>query len=209
MNGETVTKYRTICADPPWDYPEGFAIRGPRIPNAGRERTGDWERHALPYPSMSVEELAALPVPSLAEQDCRMFLWTTNRYLPASFGLLDAWGFVYRQTLVWHKTHVNMPASVAPNSAEFVLVATTGRPKRENTMPSAVISAGIGGRTSHSTKPELWMDYFEQVSPGPYLEMFARRTRLGWDTWGLECLNHVALGEEGNYLTGGYRDDKE
>ena len=179
-------KYRTIVADPPWDYEEGFAIR--------QGHRGPVTVKPLPYPAMKVADIAALPVEDLAARDCRVFLWTTNRYLPDAFGILARWGFAYRQTLVWHKTDANLPAHVAPNSAEYVLVGVRGRPPRHAAMPSSVLAIGIGGRIGHSTKPEAFLDWFEQVSPGPYLELFARRNRLGWDTWGNEALEHVEVG---------------
>lgn len=189
-------KYHTIVADPPWDYPEGFAVG---------HGHGALEVRPLPYESMTIAEIAALPVESLSDRDCRLFLWTTNRYLPDAFRVLDAWGFRYRQTLVWHKTDTNLPAHVAPNSAEFILVGVRGKPERIGTMPSAVIprvrhGAGGGGKFApikgHSRKPDCFMDYFMQVSPGPYLEMFSRRARLGWDTWGDEALGGVDLARE-------------
>ena len=175
-------RYRTIVADPPWDYPEGFAL-GP-----GR---GTLEIRPLPYPPMTLEDIAALPVRDLAAPKSRLFLWTTNRYLADAFDILAEWGFRYRQTLVWHKLDANLPGSIAPNSAEFILVGTRGAPGRLATLPSAVIATTRRG--GHSAKPEAFLDYFESVSTGPYLELFARRQRLGWDTWGNESLNHVEL----------------
>jgi N6-adenosine-specific RNA methylase IME4 len=175
-------KYRTIVADPPWDYPEGFAL-GPGH--------GTLEIRPLPYEAMSVDAICELPIHTLADDDCRLFLWTTNRYLDDAFTVMRAWRFKYRQTLVWHKLDANLPASVAPNSAEFVLVGTCGAPTRLSTLPSSVVSTTRSG--SHSTKPEVWMDHFESCSPAPRVELFARRQRLGWDTWGDEALNHVEL----------------
>jgi N6-adenosine-specific RNA methylase IME4 len=186
-----LSRYRTIVADPPWEYSE-FAIRGPRLKSGG-PRTGIRQRRPLPYPSLSIREIAALPVSALAESDCRVFLWTTNRYLPDSFSILGAWGFRYTQTLVWHKPHVNLPASIAPNSAEFIVVGVKGKPVRLTAWASGVITDGLGGRTRHSTKPDVFLDLIEQSSPGPYVELFARSQRLGWDTWGDEALEHVAL----------------
>jgi len=171
-------QYATIVADPPWDYPEGFAL-GPGH--------GNLEVRPLPYPSMMVEDICELRVWERAAKDCRLFLWTTNRYLDDAFDVMQAWRFKYRQTLVWHKLDANLPASVAPNSAEFVLVGTRGTPERLGTLPASVIATTRSG--GHSAKPEVWLDYFEQVSPGPYLEMFSRRARLGWDTWGDEALH--------------------
>lgn len=177
-----VKRYRTIVADPPWEYEDGFAL-GPGH--------GQLEQRPLPYPGMTLKEIAALPFLTLADDGCRLFLWTTNRYLPFSFDLLKGWGFKYRQTLVWHKADANLPASVAPNSAEFILVATRGMVERLQPWPSAVIKTTRRG--GHSCKPEVFLDLVEQVSPGPYLELFARRNRLGWDTWGNECHAHVSL----------------
>jgi len=176
----SAAKYRTIVADPPWDYPEGFAL-GPGH--------GTLEVRPLPYPPMTLEDIAELPVSELADKRCRLFLWTTNRYLPDAFDIIESWGFRYRQTLVWHKTDANLPSSIAPNSAEFLLVAQKGFPGRLGTLPSAVISATRSG--GHSTKPEVWLDYIEAVSPEPRLELFARRQRIGWDTWGNEALDHT------------------
>lgn len=170
-------QYRTIVADPPWEYPEGFAL-GPGH--------GQLEVRPLPYSAMALDDICELPVHTFADKDCRLFLWTTNRWLDDAFDVMRAWRFKYRQTLVWHKLDANLPASVAPNSAEFVLVGTRGNPGRLSTLPSSVIATTRSG--GHSAKPEAWMDYFEQVSPGPYLEMFSRRARLGWATWGNQSL---------------------
>ena len=179
-------KYRTIVADPPWEYPCGFAQQS-RTP-------GKWEGPVvikpLPYPAMSLNEIAALPVDELAAPSARLFCWTTNRYLPATFAIIDGWRFKYRQTVVWNKTDANVGGSVAPN-AEFLVVAARGTPGRARKWPSAVVTTSAPKQ--HSRKPEVFMDLIEQVSPGPYLELFARRQRLGWDTWGNEALEHVSL----------------
>jgi N6-adenosine-specific RNA methylase IME4 len=185
-------KYRTIVADPPWEYPEGFALGTGHLERGER---GGVEIRPLPYPSMTVRDICALPVRALAARECRLFLWTTNRYLRSAFTVMRCWGFTYKQTLVWHKTTMNLPAHVAPNSAEFVLVGVRGKPARLVTLPSAVIATTRGGtEPQHSVKPECWIDHFERVSPGPYLELFARRQRFGWDTWGDQALNHVEIG---------------
>ena len=178
-------KYATIVADPPWDY----GVDHERWVNGNH---GGVTRPAIPYSPMSLDEINALPVHELAAKECRLFLWTTNRFLRPSFDVLDAWGFQYRQTLVWHKTHGPSPfgGSVAPNHAEFLLVATRGSPKILARATSSVVMAP---KQAHSAKPEAFLDLVEQVSPGPYLEMFARRNRLGWDTWGNEALQHVEL----------------
>jgi N6-adenosine-specific RNA methylase IME4 len=133
---------------------------------------------------MSIAEIEAMPVSSVADKDCRLWLWTTNRYLPAAFGVMAAWGFDYRQTLVWHKADGNMGGSVAPNSAEFLLVGVRGRPRRLCKLKSAVWKFPQSKR--HSRKPEAFQDMVETVSPSPHLELFARRQRENWTCWGNE-----------------------
>lgn len=171
--------YQTIVADPPWE--QGSIAHGSPDGIGTRE---------LPYPSMGIEEICALPIHTLAARDCRLFLWTTNRFLEDAFVVQRHWGFRYVQTLVWHKPNQNPNGgSLAPN-LEFLLVCRRGAPRRKARLPHAMIQAS---RTEHSVKPELFLDLIEQCSPGPYLELFARRQRLGWDTWGNQSLTHVEL----------------
>jgi len=113
------------------------------------------------------------------------------RYLPESFGVVAAWGFRYVQMLVWVKPGpMPMAMPFAPPATEFLLGCKRGRLPRLGSFPSSAMTISQG---LHSVKPSAFQDYIEQVSPGPYLEMFARRNRLGWDTWGNECLEHVEV----------------
>ncbi len=191
-------RFATIVADPPWDY-EGFAT----MPGNPRRKGHKVRRVELPYDAMSLAQIAALPVVDSAAADCRLFLWTTNRYLPDVFGVLAAWGFTYKQTIVWRKTGNPSPfgGSVAPNHAEYLLVATIGSPPVTERLKTSVIDAPAaapgrapGGSRSHSAKPDLFLDLIEQCSPGPYLELFARRARLGdWSYWGDQSLGTAEL----------------
>jgi N6-adenosine-specific RNA methylase IME4 len=157
-------KYRTIVVDPPWDYGGGFWTTSH---NARTGKTWAPKRVALPYAALSVEEIRALPVEKMAADDAFLFLWTTNRYLADAFGVLTAWGFEYRQTLVWSKPKDRcLPATIAPIHAEFLLVGKRGAPSRIGVFPSSVIEATRSKQ--HSAKPEAFLDYIEQVSPGPY-----------------------------------------
>lgn len=187
-----MTRYRTIVADPPWEY-ERFATN-----KGGRYADGTSERavRSLPYQSLTLDEIKSLPVASLAEVDSRLFLWTTNRYLRDAFDVLVAWGFEYRQTLVWHKTGNPNPwiAHLAPNHAEFILVGARGKPKRLAHLHSNVLAIDTNpAKAAHSQKPEAWLDYIEQISPGPYVELFARRARFGWAYWGNESLGTAEM----------------
>jgi N6-adenosine-specific RNA methylase IME4 len=187
-------RYRTIVADPPWDIGTGPSHIGGRH-SLGR---GTYYAKRLPYEPMSVKAIAALPVAEIAEKDARLFLWTINRYLPDAFDVLATWGFRYRQTLVWFKcaSASPFPGHIAPNHAEYLLVAVRGNPQRLRVFPSSVFpvpSRSGGGGRLHSRKPDVFLDEIETASPGPYLELFARRQRLGWDTWGNEALAHVEM----------------
>jgi N6-adenosine-specific RNA methylase IME4 len=181
-------KYRTIVADPPWHY-DSWPTSPARIPHG---EVFDGRRTPIKYPTLTVEEIRALPVFHLAEPDAHLYLWTTNRYLRESFNVLDSWGFRYAQTLIWCKTPMGKgPGGAFAQNAEFVLFA------RRGSLAHLEKQDGVWfnwPRTAvHSKKPEAFMDMVERVSPAPRLEMFARRQRLGWDTWGDEALEHVEL----------------
>ena len=162
--------YRTIVVDPPWRYEQG----GPT--------TGFAPLRPPPYSMMAVEEIAALEVDSLAAPDAALFLWTTNRYLDDAFDLCREWGFRHSQTLTWCKpAHGIGPGGTFSNTTEFVLYC-----RRKGHMPTARIDTTwwLWPRGAHSVKPAAFLDLVEQVSPGPYVELFARAPRLGWDSWG-------------------------
>jgi N6-adenosine-specific RNA methylase IME4 len=168
--------YATIVADPPWAYDEGWPKFGDRagIPH---------DRTPLPYSAMGLEAIAALPVQNLAARDAHLYLWTTNRYVPDAFDIVKAWGFRYAQILVWCKP----PMGVGPGGAfsittEFLLFARRGRLKAKSRVDR---TWWVASREAHSAKPPAFLDLVEQVSPGPYVELFARAPRLGWDSWGL------------------------
>lgn len=175
--------YRTIVADPPWHY-DDYAT----MPGNAKRKGHTVKRPDLPYGSLSVEEICALPIKEMAERDAFLFLWTTNKYLPDSFRVVEAWGFEYRQTVVWYKTGNPSPfgGTVAPNHAEFLLVGAKGSPKLSERWASSVVPAPKP--YEHSRKPECFLDLIEAVSPAPWVELFARRARFGWDYWGDQSL---------------------
>jgi N6-adenosine-specific RNA methylase IME4 len=180
-------RYRTIVADPPWEY-ERRAIGGAESGTFGTSEP-------FPYGTLTVDRIAGIPVHDFADRDSVLWLWTTNKYLPESFDVMHAWGFRYRQTLVWGKNNPMPVGSVAPSAAEFLLVGKRGAPNVSWTFPSSVIVTPRPPMRRHSSKPDCFMDWIEAASPAPRLELFARRQRLGWDTWGDQALEHVQLGE--------------
>ena len=169
--------YRTIVADPPWDVG-----RGPEWASNGRSRP-------LTYPTMGLDDIARLPVRDLAEKNAHLYLWTINAYLEEAFDIARLWGFRPSTTLVWCKPPNGIGLGGTYSlTTEFVLFC------RRGVLPATTridTTWWEWKRGKHSQKPEAFIDLVEQVSPGPYLEMFARRQRMGWDTWGNEAFNHV------------------
>lgn len=157
--------FSAIVIDPPWRY-DNVATRGAA------------EDH---YPTMSLDELAALELP--AADDSHLYLWVTNGFIREGFDLLEAWGFTYKTILTWCKPQIGL-GNWFRNSTEHVLFGVRGKcPTLRNDVPTHFTA----NRTRHSAKPESFYDIVESCSPGPWLEMFARRRRLGWHVWGNEA----------------------
>ena len=178
-------KYRTIVADPPWDIS--------RLESPGAKAFGtngaSLRSVALPYSTMSVWEIAALPVRPLAESGAHLYLWTINRYVEQSYLIARAWGFTPSTLLTWAKKPMGLgPGGAFSITTEHVLFARCGVCRTGERVDSTWWQWARG---AHSTKPEAFIDMVERVSPAPRLELFARRNRLGWDTWGNEALNHI------------------
>ncbi len=145
---------------------------------------------ALPYSTMTVSEIALLPVGGMAETDAHLYLWTIQSKLRESYGVAEAWGFRPRYVLVWAKAPAGVVGGTFCSNLEFILFCRRGSlpAKRRHSTQWFQWTRG-----EHSAKPEAFLDLVEETSPGPYLELFARRNRLGWDTWGNESLEIVDL----------------
>jgi N6-adenosine-specific RNA methylase IME4 len=174
-------RYRTIVADPPWHYDKAGGYSWRKGTPSGETRP------MLGYGTMTVEQIAALPVNDMAEADAHLYVWTTQRYLLDAHHIALAWLFEPVKILVWCKPPTGFSMGGAyGNSCEFILFARRGSlPTQERVARDWFEWPRKGG---HSAKPEAFLDMVERVSPGPRLEMFARRARFGWDYWGDESL---------------------
>lgn len=162
---EAGTKFGTIYADPPWLYD-----------NQGtRASTGNH------YDGLTVDELCALPIGDLTADDAHLHLWTTNGFLFDCPRIFGAWGFEFRSSFVWVKSQIGI-GNYWRNSHEFVLTAIRGDAKSfsDHTLRSWLEC----DRGRHSAKPEQVRGFIEKASPGPYLELFGRRSAPGWAVWG-------------------------
>ena len=174
-------KYRTVVADPPWAL-EWNA-------NIGKGRSG---REGLPYATMTLEQIAALPIGDLADRDAHLWLWTTATFLYDAPRIALSWGFRPTYTLIWAKPGLGVGGRFRHN-VEFLLFCERGAQ-----LPVTARNLGtyfIWPRGAHSAKPDAFYDLVEQVSPGPYVELFARRARFGWDYWGDQSLGTAEMPE--------------
>ena len=163
--------YKTIVADPPWKYEQG----GPT--------TGFAPLRPPPYSMMALEDIVSLPVSDLADHDAHLYLWTTNRYLRDAYRVAEAWGFKPSQVLTWCKPPQGIgPGGAFSNTTEFVLYCRRGKLPYQGRLDTTWWEWPRG---PHSVKPAGFFEVVHHVSPGPYLELFAREPRLGWDSWGL------------------------
>jgi N6-adenosine-specific RNA methylase IME4 len=138
---------------------------------------------------MTVDEIAALAPP--AAPDAHLYLWTINAYVPDAYRVARAWGFKPSTLLVWAKKPKGRGlGGTFAIATEYVLFARRGSLAASDHVPR---NWWEWDRSFHSQKPEAFMDLVEQVSPAPRLEMFSRRARLGWDTWGDEALHGTEL----------------
>jgi N6-adenosine-specific RNA methylase IME4 len=167
-------EYGVIYADPPWSF-RTWSDRG-----KGRSA----ENH---YAVMSDSEIRNLPVADIAAPSCALFLWTTGPKLFDAKGVIEAWGFNYKTiAFTWVKlTQAGRPAFGCGYwtraNAEMCLLATRGSPKRLHAdVPQVVLAP----RREHSRKPDEVAARIERLVAGPYIELFARQLRPGWDGWG-------------------------
>jgi N6-adenosine-specific RNA methylase IME4 len=179
-----MTRYRTIVADPPWAYPEGWPVgseNGQVSPHAAR-RGIPFEKNRrtpLKYAQMDLDAIKALPVATMAEDDAHLYLWTTNRYLRAAFDVVEAWGFRPAQTLIWCKSPMGIgPGGTWSQNVEYVVFARRGSCKSLRRFDSCWFEWPRMGK-AHSRKPEAFLDMVEQASPGPYVFPLERQRRVG------------------------------
>ena len=161
--------YRTVVIDPPWPVEKIARVVRPN-------------QVAMPYRTMSVEEITRCPVRDLLAPDAFVFLWTTQKYLPASFRCLEAWGLTYRYTLVWKKPGGFQPYNSPQYNGEFVVVGSRGNPRYLET--KAFPTVFDAPRGAHSEKPEVFYETLRRVTESPRLDMFNRRAIEGFEGWG-------------------------
>jgi N6-adenosine-specific RNA methylase IME4 len=166
----TGKRYPVIYADPPWQY------ENPPIGASNRSI----ENH---YPTMTLDEICALPVQSITTDDAILYLWATAPKLEECFSVINAWGFNYRTHMVWDKVKIGMGYHTRSRH-ELLLICTRGQmvPPAAGTQPASVY---VEERGVHSAKPRFFAEMIEAFYPDlPRIELFCRSPRDGWDVWG-------------------------
>lgn len=160
--------FQTIVIDPPWDWGDEGDVN-----QFGRAKPD--------YHTMPIEEIEKLPVGKIADKNCHLYLWVTNRSLPKAFRLMEAWGFRYITCLTWVKPSIGM-GNYFRGSTEQVLFGVKGSQPLKRRDVGTHFEAPRGDR--HSAKPDEFYHLVESCSYGPYIDIFGRKGRDGWSVWG-------------------------
>jgi N6-adenosine-specific RNA methylase IME4 len=172
-------RFGTILIDPPWRFSNRTGKMAPEHKRLRR------------YPTMSFEEITALPVAQYALPQSHLYLWCPNALLLEALQIMKSWGFVYKTNLVWYKTRKDGGPDgrgvgfYFRNVTEMLLFGTRGKLRTLKPGRRQV-------KEEHSWKPSEACKIIEACSPSPYLELFARQMRPGWTSWGDQAETYEA-----------------
>ena len=171
-------KYSTIYADPPWRFQNRSGKVAPEHKRLSR------------YETMSLDDIKKLPVSEIAEEKSHLYLWVPNALLPDGLAVMEAWGFEYKTNLIWEKVRKDGQPDgrgvgfYFRNVTEILLFGVKGEKNRTLDPARSQVNLIRTMKREHSRKPDEMVALIEKCSPGPFLEMFARGDREGWDMWG-------------------------
>jgi len=194
-------KFRTILADPPWQFQNRTGKMAPEHKRLARYRT------------MKLGEISALPISHVAANTAHLYLWVPNALLPDGIRVLQAWGFQYKSNIVWHKIRKDGGPDgrgvgfYFRNVTELILFGVRGTNARTLAPGRRQVNFLATQKREHSRKPDELFDIIESCSPGPYLELFARGTRPGWIGWGNQSEDYFPTWDTySNHSQSGVRD---
>lgn len=171
-------RYKTILADPPWQFQNRTGKVAPEHKRLNR------------YPTMSLEEIKALPVGEVADDNSHLYLWVPNALLIEGLEVMKAWGFQYKTNIIWEKIRNDGAPDgrgvgfYFRNVTEMLLFGVRGSNVRTLSPGRSQVNLIRTKKREHSRKPDEMIDLIERCSSGPYLELFARGQREGWTMWG-------------------------
>ena len=171
-------KYKTIYADPPWQFQNRTGKVAPEHKRLNR------------YSTMTLEDIKHLPVADVADEKCHLYLWVPNALLPEGLEVLKAWGFEYKTNIIWEKIRKDgMPDGRGVgfyfrNVTEILLFGIKGSKNRTLNAGRSQVNLIRSIKREHSKKPDEFISLIESCSSAPFLEIFARGNRRLWDMWG-------------------------
>lgn len=171
-------RFRTILADPPWRFNNRTGKVAPEHKRLSR------------YETLTVDEIASLPVSEYINEPAHCYLWVPNALLPQGLQALKEWGFEYKTNLIWHKVRKDGGPDgrgvgfYFRNVTEILLFGIKGKNARTLNPGRSQVNFIASRKREHSRKPDEQYDLIENCSPGPYLELFGRGERDNWTTWG-------------------------
>lgn len=171
-------KFKTILADPPWQFQNRTGKVAPEHKRLSR------------YSTMTLEEIKALPVESVADDNSHLYLWVPNALLPEGLEVMKAWGFQYKGNIVWEKVRKDgFPDGRGVgfyfrNVTELLLFGTKGKNVRTLQPGRSQVNLIRSMKREHSRKPDEIIGLIEKCSNAPFLELFARGERNNWTLWG-------------------------
>ncbi|MFW5861849.1 MAG: MT-A70 family methyltransferase [Spirochaetota bacterium] len=178
-------KYSTILADPPWQFQNRTGKMAPEHKRLAR------------YPTMSLQEIKDLPVEAIVNDTAHLYLWVPNALLADGLDVMSHWGFTYKTNLIWYKIRKDGGPDrrgvgfYFRNVTEMILFGVRGKNARTLQPGRSQENMIISRKREHSRKPDEQYNLIEACSPGPYLELFARGPRKGWDVWGNQSEEYI------------------
>jgi N6-adenosine-specific RNA methylase IME4 len=174
-------RFATVLADPPWRFINRTGKMAPE------------HRRLSRYGTMTVEEIATLPVSQIIAPTAHLYLWVPNALLADGLRVMQAWGFDYKTNIVWHKRRKDGGSDgrgvgfYFRNVTELILFGTRGKHARTLSPGRRQVNYVGTRKREHSRKPDEQYEIIEACSRPPYLELFARGRRPGWVAWGHEA----------------------
>ena len=179
-------KFGTVLADPPWRFENKTGKIAPE------------NRRLTRYPTLSFEEIGALPVSDIVAETAHLYLWVPNALLPHGLTVMEQWGFRYKTNLIWYKVRKDGGPDrrgvgfYFRNVTEVILFGVRGKNARTLAPGRRQENIILSRKREHSRKPDEQYRLIESCSPGPYLELFARGTRDQWLAWGNQATDYAA-----------------
>ena len=179
-------RFGTVLADPPWRFQNRTGKVAPE------------HRRLSRYETLSVEEIADLPIANHVKDVAHCYLWVPNALLPAGLDVLSSWGFEYKTNLIWHKVRKDGGSDgrgvgfYFRNVTELILFGIRGKGARTLEAGRRQVNLIATRKREHSRKPDEQYEIIESCSRGPYLELFGRGRRDGWTLWGNQACDRYA-----------------